>query len=263
MRVHELAKELGVSSKTVMDLLASMKIPLKSHSSTLDEATVDRVRRHVKGRAEPKPEPARVAPPPSGEPILGMRKIIPPPPPPQPILAHTPAAAHPPHPTTQSRTARARPPAPVDPVAPSAGAPAPAPSPMVMAPKERPPKIKERLPPPPPPDPVAPPPVVPAEIDIAGPLTVGELAAKLGLSGGDVVKRLLEQRVLAGINQQITVDVAAEIPESLGSQGHEPEPAAPAPAAAAPKRLGIARDATAARRPPVVTIIAHVDHAQR
>src|SRR2546428_5399941 len=104
MRVHELAKELGVSSKTVMDLLASMKIPLKSHSSTLDEATVDRVRRHVKGRAEPKPEPARVATTPSGERILGMRKIIPPPPPPQPIVADTAAGG-----LTASEAAHAQP----------------------------------------------------------------------------------------------------------------------------------------------------------
>src|SRR2546428_3238233 len=88
MRVHELAKELGVSSKALMDLLASMKIQLKSHSSTLDEATVERVRRHVRGQAEPKSaEPARVATTPSGERILGMRKIIPPPPPPEPIVA--------------------------------------------------------------------------------------------------------------------------------------------------------------------------------
>src|SRR2546427_10170419 len=88
MRVHELAKELGVGSKALMDLLASMKIQLKSHSSTLDETTVERVRRRVKGQAEPKSaEPARVATTPSGERILGMRKIIPPPPPPEPIVA--------------------------------------------------------------------------------------------------------------------------------------------------------------------------------
>src|SRR2546422_323374 len=92
MRVHELAKELGVSSKGLMDLLASMKIQLKSHSSTLDDATVERVRRHVKGHAEPKAaEPARVATTPSGERILGMQKIIPPPPPPEPVLAEAPA----------------------------------------------------------------------------------------------------------------------------------------------------------------------------
>src|SRR5207247_3112971 len=85
MRVHELAKELGVNTKVIMDLLASMKVQAKSHSSTLDEATVERVRRRVKGHVEAKPaEPGRVATPPSGERILGMRKIVPPPPPPEP-----------------------------------------------------------------------------------------------------------------------------------------------------------------------------------
>src|SRR2546422_8845160 len=104
MRVHELAKELGVSSKGLMDLLASMKIQLKSPSSTLDEATVERVRRHVKGKAEPKSaEPARVATTPSGERILGMRKIIPPPPP-EPIVAETAAGD-----ITLSETTQAKP----------------------------------------------------------------------------------------------------------------------------------------------------------
>src|SRR2546428_5868391 len=105
MRVHELAKELGVSSKALMDLLASMKIQLKSHSSTLDETTVERVRRRVKGQAEPKSaEPARVATTPSGERILGMRKIIPPPPPPEPIVADAAAGD-----ITASETTQAKP----------------------------------------------------------------------------------------------------------------------------------------------------------
>src|SRR3989442_14891183 len=105
MRVHELAKELGVGSKALMDLLASMKIQLKGHRSRLDEVTVERVRRPVKGKAEPKSaEPARVATTPSGERILGMRKIIPPPPPPEPIVADTAAGD-----ITASETTQAKP----------------------------------------------------------------------------------------------------------------------------------------------------------
>src|SRR2546430_9034920 len=61
--------------------------------------------------------------------------------------------------------------APVEPPPPSA-----APAPAVTPPRERIPKIKERIPPPPPPEPVAPPPVVPAEIDVAGAITGGGLA---------------------------------------------------------------------------------------
>src|SRR5574337_644179 len=95
MRVHELAKDLGLSSKAMVDLLASMNIQVKSHSSTLDDGTVARVRRKVKGQAEPKPEPSRVAKTASGERILGMRKITPPPPPPEPVPAQEPPASAP------------------------------------------------------------------------------------------------------------------------------------------------------------------------
>ena len=90
MRVHELAKELGLSSKAVMDILAGLKVQTKSHSSSLDEATVERVRRQAKSKTVPQPAPApsgpvRVAKTPTGERILGMRKIVlPPPPPPAP-----------------------------------------------------------------------------------------------------------------------------------------------------------------------------------
>ncbi len=162
---------------------------------------------------------------------------------------------------TPPRRDAPRPQPPRAPVEPGA---APLPAPVAAPPKERVPKIKERsLPPPPPPTPVAAPPVVTPEIELPGPLTVGELAAKLGLGPGDVVKRLLEQRVLAGINQQIPVEVAAKVAESFGSKVHRLEGmVVGTQTVAAPKRLEVARDDAAVPRPPVVTILGHVDHGK-
>ncbi|MDR1359163.1 MAG: translation initiation factor IF-2 [Coriobacteriales bacterium] len=46
-RVHELAKEFGMSSKELLVHLEEMKIPAKGHSSTLVDAYVDKVRKHL------------------------------------------------------------------------------------------------------------------------------------------------------------------------------------------------------------------------
>jgi translation initiation factor IF-2 len=71
MRVHELAKELGMTNAEVMDLCGVLGVPVKSHSSSLNEAYADMVRRraHRDGLTrdeqpeEPKPEkkPAKKA----------------------------------------------------------------------------------------------------------------------------------------------------------------------------------------------------------
>src|SRR5712692_3981306 len=344
MRVHELAKDLGLSSKAMVDLLASMNISVKSHSSTLDDATVARVRRKAKGQDQPKPEPSRIAKTASGERILGMRKITPPPPPPEPVPAQEPLAAAPlselvpvnempvkppeepglkvkpaaPEVAVPTRPAVAGPtdaegrpttrpvqpaappkvitkdfripmrpgayagtaaptrpmvrptpprrdaPRPQPPRAPVEPGAAPLPAPVAAPPKERVPKIKERsLPPPPPPTPVAAPPVVTPEIELPGPLTVGELAAKLGLGPWDVVKRLLEQRVLAGINQQIPVEIAGKVAESCGYKVLKLEGmVVGTQTVATARRLEVAQDDAAVPRPPVVTILGHVDHGK-
>jgi translation initiation factor IF-2 len=45
MRVHELAKEFGMTSKELLDKLQDLKIPAKNHASTLVEAYVDKIRK--------------------------------------------------------------------------------------------------------------------------------------------------------------------------------------------------------------------------
>src|SRR5438445_4109077 len=44
-RVHELAKELGLTNKELLDLCEQLGIGVKSHSSSVQEAQADRVRR--------------------------------------------------------------------------------------------------------------------------------------------------------------------------------------------------------------------------
>jgi len=47
MRVHELAKEFGMTSKELLDHLGRLKIPAKNHASTLVEAYVDKIRKDL------------------------------------------------------------------------------------------------------------------------------------------------------------------------------------------------------------------------
>ncbi|HSJ90510.1 MAG TPA: translation initiation factor IF-2 N-terminal domain-containing protein, partial [Ilumatobacter sp.] len=47
IRVHELAKELGMTNAETVDLCATLGVPVKSHSSSLQEAYADMVRRRA------------------------------------------------------------------------------------------------------------------------------------------------------------------------------------------------------------------------
>ena len=60
IRVYELARELGVDNSVVVELSNELKIGVKSHSSSIDEPSADRVRRLAESRGlkrEPVPEP--------------------------------------------------------------------------------------------------------------------------------------------------------------------------------------------------------------
>jgi translation initiation factor IF-2 len=47
IRLHELAKELGLTNKEALDLSLTLGIGVKSHSSSIEEAQADRVRRRA------------------------------------------------------------------------------------------------------------------------------------------------------------------------------------------------------------------------
>ena len=70
IRVYELARELGVDNHVVVELSNELKIGVKSHSSSIDEPSADRVRRLADSRGlrvvapEPEPEPEPAPPPP-------------------------------------------------------------------------------------------------------------------------------------------------------------------------------------------------------
>lgn len=58
VRVHELAKELGMENKELLDLLQKKNIDVKNHMSTLEEDVAGEIRRERAGRPERKEEKA-------------------------------------------------------------------------------------------------------------------------------------------------------------------------------------------------------------
>ena len=227
MRVHELAKQLGVPNKELVPVLRDMGIDVKSHASTLTDRQVEQVQERY-GKKPPPPSEFDIVPPPRRTPL--PRRSPPPPPEPAEPAAEPVAAT------------------PAEPTAPAAEA-------ATEAPPAEPEQAEEEEEEP------------STNILLKGPVVVREFAEMLHLKPNQLIASLMSMNVFASINEKIEVRVAQQLGAKFGftvEQEKRKKEVKQPPPPPKPEVVEVVEDKPeqVETRPPVVTFLGHVDHGK-